>query len=395
MTYDYTTTKQQRILAAADAQNVSGQGYYVVNGSKVLLGPGRGVCKYVTEQEPTLPDTKVVRMTRYTMAAMDSFEALQLAASPGRTAVLNFACATTPGGGFLSGSRAQEECLCRMSTLYESLKSETAGQYYTENREWPDPLRPVTFLYSPNVDVFRNPDLSWKEQPVRTQVITMAAPNVKNGRARNAAPQEVKEYFLQAIRTMCSYLAGKADTLVLGAWGCGAFGNDPAAVAGWFRQVLVHEGFARSFDQIIFAVRDGNSGNYKAFRDELSSSTKIREVPERKRRESSGNLRKKNSGGGTVRKEFAKGEYAYMVEPDDEAAEKKTWHKRKVHIKSSGSKYVTVGDIKRTVKFITSEKPALLSDKGGSYLVSTDERAEKLISMLNGTAAIAPGRQEE
>ena len=57
----------------------------------------------------------------------DSFEA---AHSLERPLVMNFANAHRPGGGFLNGSRAQEESLCRCSTLYKSISSDKAWEMY-------------------------------------------------------------------------------------------------------------------------------------------------------------------------------------------------------------------------------------------------------------------------
>lgn len=47
--------------------------------------------------------------------------------------------------------------------------------------------------------------------------------------------------------------------LVLGAWGCGVFQNDPAEVAGAFRALLADGGrFAGHFEQIVFGILDRN-----------------------------------------------------------------------------------------------------------------------------------------
>lgn len=49
--------------------------------------------------------------------------------------------------------------------------------------------------------------------------------------------------------------------LVLGAWGCGVFRNDPAQVAGAFRTLLGPGGrFAGAFERVAFGILDRTPG---------------------------------------------------------------------------------------------------------------------------------------
>ena len=167
--------------------------------------------------------------------------------------VMNFANARHSGGGYLTGANAQEEALCRQSTLYASINSREANQMYAANQNVRD-FDTDYLLVSPCVEVFRNRDLSFRERPFTTSVVTMAAPN-RMGRARDISDDRLREYYRHRIRQMlCVAVSRKIHTITLGAWGCGAFRNDPREVAAAFKYVLVDEGLADAFEAVVFAI---------------------------------------------------------------------------------------------------------------------------------------------
>lgn len=260
----YYISDEDRKKAINDTLEIMKTGRIRMDGCETML-PAEDYtrCMYITQGN--VRDTAAeIQLTERSVVPMDSFEALGEVEHPENACVMNFACATTPGGGFLTGSRAQEECLCLQSTLYASLTSKEAAPYYRANRECRGRLRPVSMLYSPEVVVFRAPDASYLDKPVRAQVATIAAPNLK-GRAKGVPEDRIRTYLEDSIRLMCRALAGRADTLILGAWGCGAFGNDPNTVAMAFHKVLLEENLGLAFKRIIFAVRDKDSDNFKVF----------------------------------------------------------------------------------------------------------------------------------
>ncbi len=183
--------------------------------------------------------------------------------------VLNFASARNPGGGFLGGARAQEEELCRCSGLYTTLLTQRA--YYDHHRGERTLLYSDRLIHSPGVPFFR---LATKEplldEPVVVGVITAPAPNA--GAIRRNRPEEASAIESTFERRWANILAVAAEhgyrSVVLGAWGCGAFRNDPQPVAEAARRVL-ESGRWGDFERVVFAIPDrGNvsRANLEAFR---------------------------------------------------------------------------------------------------------------------------------
>jgi uncharacterized protein (TIGR02452 family) len=183
--------------------------------------------------------------------------AAQLAAEFSRVGVLNFASARNPGGGFLGGSQAQEESLARSSGLYPCLAQFTE-LYKFNSLPASTALYSDHLIYSPGVPVLRADDGHWLRQPLLLDVIT--APAVNAGALARNAP----DLLLQLVPTMRQrlrlVLATAArhgvEALVLGAWGCGVFANDPAQIAQLFAEALAEPAIRGRFRRIDFAVFD-------------------------------------------------------------------------------------------------------------------------------------------
>ncbi|MDB5288907.1 MAG: hypothetical protein JWL69_148 [Phycisphaerales bacterium] len=175
----------------------------------------------------------------------------------GQVAALNFASAKNPGGGFLSGSQAQEESLARASALHACLANQTG--YYDANRRAPSNLYTDHMIVSPRVPVFREDDGGLLEEPWEVTIITSPAPNA--GAIAKNKPRDlphVEPTFRRRIEQVLSAAVTFDQTaLVLGAWGCGVFANDPAMVARLFGEFLLGDGpFAAAFEHVEFAVLD-------------------------------------------------------------------------------------------------------------------------------------------
>ena len=207
---------------------------------------------------------------------------------PGKkVAVLNFASATKPGGGVINGSSAQEESLCRCSTLYPTLDTRFLWQhYYDVNRTLADVLHTDACIYSPGIVICKTdtdfPERLPQAQWVTVDVISCAAPNLRNqptnqynpegGEAVTILPEQLMQLHEKRARAILQVaVANQVDILVLGAFGCGAFRNDPRVVAQAYTNVLKE---CRSyFDLVEFAIycREFETENYDAFNENLGA----------------------------------------------------------------------------------------------------------------------------
>lgn len=194
----------------------------------------------------------------------DSFQAGRQYKKP---LVMNFANAHNPGGGFLLGANAQEEALCRCSSLYESISSKDASVMYKYNNLHPSRVESDYMLISPDVVVFRNEKYELLEEPVTMAVVTVPAPN-RFGAALLASQKLIEETFIRRIKIMLTAAAKYGyKNIVLGAWGCGAFGNKPEDVSEYFRRVIIDDEYGYCFENICFAIYGAEDGkNITAFR---------------------------------------------------------------------------------------------------------------------------------
>jgi len=203
-----------------------------------------------------------------------------------RVCVLNFASATNPGGGVVHGSSAQEEAICRCSTLFPCLNTrEMWNNFYTPHRNADNPLYNDDCIFTPAVKVFKG-DTNFPETLPETDwwnvdVITCAAPNLRripsNFMNPNAGSKQADITYegLKALHTSRIQrifevaIANKADTLILGAFGCGAFCNPPELVAEVFAEFT--EKYRKYFDVIEYAVfhTERETKNYVAFKEAM------------------------------------------------------------------------------------------------------------------------------
>ncbi|MEU8659580.1 TIGR02452 family protein [Actinoplanes philippinensis] len=177
----------------------------------------------------------------------------RLAAERDGVACLNFASARNPGGGFLNGAQAQEESIARASAIYPSLRA--AGDFYAFHRADRGLLYTDRVIWSPGVPVFRDDRGRLLARPYLVSFLTSAAPNramiVRD--QPGLLPEVSGALARRAARVLRVAAAHGCRELVLGAWGCGVFGNDPAEVAAVFAAALRD---APWFDRVVFAILD-------------------------------------------------------------------------------------------------------------------------------------------
>lgn len=199
------------------------------------------------------------------------------------TAVLNFANPVHPGGGVRYGARAQEEDLCRRSSLLLSLESEAAESYYRFNQQCDRLLSSDALIISPKVEVVKDKYYKPLPESIIVSVITCAAPIFCldfMAEEENAVLRQEQHYklFYQRIQIMLLVSAYYGfRNLILGAWGCGAFGNDAEIVAELFQAALESKdttGYSMKdyFQSIDFAVPGlSNPYNHEQFYKKFGS----------------------------------------------------------------------------------------------------------------------------
>lgn len=170
--------------------------------------------------------------------------------------ILNFASARNQGGGFLSGAIAQEEDLCRASSLYACLKSKPL--FYNANIMCDDTFYTDGVIYSPNVPFFRDQHNLFLDDPFTLSVISAPAPNVRSMASDLTEHEDFNEALYGTLFSRAKKILKIAEThghknIVLGAWGCGAFGNDAGMVAVAFIEALEK---VPVFEHVCFAVYD-------------------------------------------------------------------------------------------------------------------------------------------
>jgi uncharacterized protein (TIGR02452 family) len=188
--------------------------------------------------------------------------ALRLVAECGhvQTLCLNFASAKNPGGSFLGGSQAQEESLARSSGLYPSLQSQWS--YYEANRDSGTALYTDHMILSCNVPVFRDDAGGLLANPYCVAMLT--APAVNAGAMWTNEPHRqdlIQPTMAARIAKVLAVAASHSfDHLILGAWGCGVFRNDPSKIAKLFSEAFRGDDrFHSRFKTVVFAVLDNTT----------------------------------------------------------------------------------------------------------------------------------------
>lgn len=243
---------------------------------------------YDAETYPELP-AKKFDATKIFVIKSRTFEAafnLHKKFPDARIAVHNFASATNPGGGVVIGSRAQEEALCRCSTLYPVLNTdENWLHYYKFHRDRRDSIYTDACIFTPEITAFKSdtdiPKILPRENWITVDVMTCAAPNLRDHpnniyNPGKALPAQLSDNELLAIhekraRHMLTILASHGvEIFVTGAFGCGAFKNNPSVVAQAYKNILPD--FDGYFMEIVFAIycTPRETQNFDAFKKILA-----------------------------------------------------------------------------------------------------------------------------
>lgn len=247
----YRRCREDAVLSKSVMSSVTGQRYIPADAKTHVAERFEKPCEIVVSKKRTLEAASVYG---------------------GKVCIHNFASAYSPGGGVRNGRGAQEECLCRISTLYCCLNTdEMRRKFYGRHRN----LEYVYYkdaIFTPSVKVFKEDTDDCRPMPKEkwfdVDVVTCSAPDLRKGKISDAEMKEVHRFLLDRV---CGLAAENGnDVLILGAFGCGVFRNDPRLVASVSKEIA--EKYGKCFRTVEFAVYCGRDDtNYRIFRDTLLS----------------------------------------------------------------------------------------------------------------------------
>lgn len=273
-----------------DTMKILKQGYYEKDGRKIMLKlSGKEMEKIqvcLPDDVRAICDNKEYRPALtgngsciHSCENADSYALARkrIAEGVNEVLVLNLASPVHPGGGVRRGARAQEEDLCRKSSLLISLESQAAGRYYDYNRSLHSFMGSDALMLTPGVEIVKDENGVLLDDTVVVSVLTCAAPKVsdgKEGMTESAYRQLVYDRIVGMLKAAAFF---GYRNLILGAWGCGAYGNDASVISDLFLRALNeldYNGYKENdlFSRIDFAVLDRTPAqfNYKQFRRNFS-----------------------------------------------------------------------------------------------------------------------------
>lgn len=245
---------------------------------------------FIAEYESVIiPTPHKAEKAKVIVSGKRSLEAAEVYAKQcKKVCVLNFASATNPGGGVVNGSSAQEECLCRCTTLYPCLNNNVLRTaFYAPHRKAAKPLYNNDCIYTPNVCVFKD-DTNFSEPLPKedwwdVNILTCAAPNLREhpsnamnphsgDKAAKITPTELEKLLTARIRRIFEIaVVNGNEVVILGVFRCGAFRNPPRIVATVFNAVM--QNYLCYFETIEYAVyhTERELANYEAFCKEMQA----------------------------------------------------------------------------------------------------------------------------
>ncbi len=275
------------ILVFQDTEKLCKTNMNLLKATKQAISGQRAIAE--TDPMPNIIYGRYKDNAAIVISKKRSFEAA-MAYRGQKTAVHNFASATNPGGGVVRGASAQEECLCRCSNLYFCLNTpDMWASFYNPHRSAQDPLHNDDIIFTPGVTVFKTdtaaPELMEENDWYTVDVITCAAPNLRSrpGNMYNTGDGNkscaMRDNDLKALhekrlkRILDVAVAQNVETIILGAFGCGAFSNNPEAVALAAKNVVGD--YLKAFKNIEFAIycSPRDEKNYQIFERTLRPLT--------------------------------------------------------------------------------------------------------------------------
>lgn len=262
---------------AKDTIDIINKGFYInKNRKKILLKDKINDAVSNTELfeledifNTTTSKNKLKNIKVINSSTIDSVIDIRAQDKESHIVILNFASAKHPGGGFLRGSIAQEESIARSSTMYPCLLTKEK-EFYNYNLAIANPLYTDKMIYSPNVLIIKNNKGEVLDEPVECSIITSPAVNATIAKERGISNKEIDTAMKKRIEKIIELaIIKKADILILGAFGCGVFGNDVDEVAKIFYKTLNDRYEDLKDMEICFSIYDKDNKILNKFEKEL------------------------------------------------------------------------------------------------------------------------------
>lgn len=268
--------QQQRVAIAKDTLEILHAGSYInKNGEKIDISKTQQFAVANTklytpdELEVLTENIPAPRFdTQYEVENETTLDAARRLVAEGEVdpMSLNFASAKNPGGGFLGGAVAQEECIARASGLYPTLQQAPAYYDYHRNKNG-TLLYSDHMIWSPKVPVIKDEQGNLLDEVVCTSIVTSAAVNA--GAIANNERSSLQKIISRMEQRIDKLLAltvhKKHEVLILGAWGCGVFRNEPEDISRLFHEALNGK-YKGQFRRVVFAVLTNKETVIEPFR---------------------------------------------------------------------------------------------------------------------------------
>ena len=256
--------RNERARIAQETLDIFKKGYYMKAKEKIACH-SKFTAEFITERQlETVSVPESVFSSQYEVVNESVVDTV-IRYGGDKCGVLNFASAKNPGGGFLNGSLAQEEALAVSSDLYNSQLQ--AREFYDANRSCRTALYTHNMIYSHGISFIRDGRMNLLHSPVYANVLTSPAVNAGAFyQNENRNKSTVIAAMEKRIRYILKIFGIKYNrTVILGAFGCGVFKNEPDDVAGIFHKLLKDEQMEKHFERIVFAVYDPKGHVYDVF----------------------------------------------------------------------------------------------------------------------------------
>ena len=270
-------SRENRIKIAEETIKILNQGYFITpKNEKIEIGESQKFAELNTEVYTPKDTDDLIKKNSVSNSLETNFQVINettlnavrdlIDNGNEKVMCLNFASAKNPGGGFLNGSSAQEESIARATGLYPCLLKCT--DFYINNKKMKSCFYTDYMIYSPNVPIFKDENGVCLNSLYKVSIIT--APAVNANVVKQMEPANVAEIEIVMKRRIEKVLRISKEknyhNIVLGAWGCGVFGNSPIDISKFFKEVLDSK-FKNDFKNIVFAIYSNDKKFIQPFYD--------------------------------------------------------------------------------------------------------------------------------